>query len=208
MSGPTADSDEEVPIPVIDLSRAPGRRQAWDKPPWMIYLWSLVELVFVTNALQPSSGLRRRMLIVFGARIGEQVVLRPRLRVKFPWNLEIGDRSWIGEDVWIHNQDRVTVGADAVISQGSFVTTGSHRYSSDMALVTQPVTLAEGVWVTARCVVLAGSQVGRSALVLPGTVVRGEVPAGVIYGGHPPHVLKDRFPTVVNAAVSGSGAST
>lgn len=208
MTGPSAASGDELPIPVIDLSRAPGRRQAWDRPAWMIYLWSLVEAVFVTNALQPSSRLRRRMLILFGARVGEQVVLRPRLRVKFPWNLEIGDRSWIGEDVWIHNQDRVTIGADAVISQGSFVTTGSHRYSTDMSLVTQPVTLADGVWVTARCVVLAGSQVRRSALVLPGTVVRGEVPAGVIYGGHPPQVLRDRFPTVAHAAVSESGALT
>jgi hypothetical protein len=31
---------------------------------------------------------------------------------------------------------------------------------------------------------------------MPGTVVRGEVPAGSLYGGCPPHVVGDRFSAV------------
>jgi putative colanic acid biosynthesis acetyltransferase WcaF len=91
-----------------------------------------------------------------------------------------------------------------VISQGSFVTTGSHRYATDMALVTRPVTIADGVWVTARCVLLSGTRIGTSALVLPGTVVRGEVPAGMLYGGCPPHVVGERFLPASSAKVFGS----
>ena len=198
-------ADDVGAIPVIDLSRAPGRREAWAKPSWMVYLWALVEMAVVTNPLQPSSRLRRCALTLFGARVGNGAVLRPRLRVKFPWNLEVGDRCWIGEDVWIHNQDRVTIGSDAVLSQGSFVTTGSHSYRTDMGLVTQPVTIADGAWVTSRCIVLGGAQILRSALVLPGTVVRGRVPAGSLYGGSPPHVVGERFPGVVAAAGQSCG---
>src|SRR5674476_367026 len=96
----------DVPVRVIDLSKAPGEREAWDRPSWVVYMWALCELVFVTNPFQISSGLRVRVLRLFGADIGEGVIMRPRLRVKFPWKLSVGARSWIGEGVWIHNQDR------------------------------------------------------------------------------------------------------
>ena len=132
-------------VRVIDLSQAAGRREAWDRPAWQVYLWTAAELVLVTNPWQPSSRLRARVLRAFGAQIGEGVVLRPRLRVKFPWKLKVGDRSWIGEDVWIHNQAELTVGSDAVVSQGTFITTGSHDFSGDMSLRTRPVTIEDGV---------------------------------------------------------------
>jgi len=179
---------------VIDLSRAPGSRETWDVPVWKVLLWSLAELLLVSNPWQISSRLRRATLIAFGARIGTGVLLRPRLRVRFPWKLTIGDRSWIGEDVWLHNQDQLTIGSDAVVSQGTFITTGSHAHRRDMALITSPVVIGDGAWVTARCVVLGGSRIGTNALITPGTVVRGDVPDGVVFGTPAGTVLGPRFP--------------
>jgi putative colanic acid biosynthesis acetyltransferase WcaF len=179
---------------VIDLSRAPGAGEKWDAPAWKVYLWGLVEILLVTNPLQVSSRVRRVALVAFGARIGQGVLLRPRLRVRFPWKLTVGDRSWIGEDVWLHNQDELTIGSDAVISQGSFITTGSHALRRDMALITSPVEIADGAWVTARCVVLGGSRIGVSAVVTPGTIVRGDVPDGAVFGQPTGEILGTRFP--------------
>lgn len=168
-------------IPVIDLSQAPGERAAWDRPAWVVYLWAICELLFVTNAWQISSGLRVRVLRAFGAEIGEGVVFRPRTRVKFPWKLHIGDRSWIGEGVWFHNQDHVYIGRDVVISQETFLTTGSHRHRRDMALITRPITIEDGAWVTSRCVVLGGVTVGRSALIKPLTRIDSDVEPNTIW---------------------------
>lgn len=178
---------------VIDLAAAPGKREAWDRPSWQIYLWSIAELVFVTNAWQISSALRAKVLRMFGADIGPGVVMRPRIKVRFPWKLKIGARSWIGDGVWIHNQDHVVIGSDVAISQESFITTGSHAYADDMALITKPVVIEDGAWVTTRCIVLGGSIVRKSALVTPGTVVRGEIPAGVIFGSGEGKVIGERF---------------
>ena len=178
---------------VIDLSAASGAGESWDAPAWKVYAWSAVELLLVSNPWQISSRLRRAALVAFGARIGSGVVLRPRLRVRFPWKLQIGDRSWIGEDVWLHNQAPLTIGSDAVLSQGTFVTTGSHAHRRDMALITEPVVIGDGAWVTARCIVLGGSRIGVSALVTPGTVVTGEVPDGAIFGRSSGTVLGPRF---------------
>jgi len=176
-------------IPVVDLSKAPGERAAWDRPKLIVYAWAAVELLLVTNPWQISSSIRVRALRAFGAEIGHGVIFRPGTRVKFPWKLHIGDRSWIGEGAWFHNQDHIYIGQDVVISQESFLTTGSHAHRKDMALITSPIHIEDGAWVTARCVVLGGSHIGRSALIGPTTVVSGRIPPNIIVrAGAPVHV--------------------
>lgn len=185
--------EEDLKIPVINLADAPGERAAWGRPAPMVYAWGLVELLLVTNPLQISSKLRVAALRAFGAKIGEGVVFRPRTRVKLPWRLTIGDRCWIGEGVWIHNQDHVTIGDDVVISQEAFITTGSHAVRTDMALITRPVAIEAGSWITARCVVLGGSTIGTSSVIAPMTVVTGHIPRNTILRPSIEFSMRDRF---------------
>jgi putative colanic acid biosynthesis acetyltransferase WcaF len=171
---------DESKVRVIPLKDAPGAREAWSKPAAVVALWVLVEYFLVTNALQPSSRLRAKALKLFGAKIGRGVTLRPRLRVKFPWNLEVGDDCWIGEGVWIHNQDKVTIANDVCISQETFITTGSHDFRKDMALVTKPVIIEAGAWICSRAIITMGSHIGTSALIPAGFVVSGQIGPGKI----------------------------
>lgn len=136
-----------------------------------------------------------RVLRLFGARIGDDVIFRPRTRVKFPWKLRIGDRCWIGEGAWIHNQDKVEIGQDVVISQEVFITTGSHALAADMALITRAVLVEDGAWLSTRSMVLGGCRIGRSAVVSPNTVVPPNtfVPENSIIGLKLPEVTKKRF---------------
>ena len=181
-------------VPVINLAKAPGERGSWDRPTWFVYAWGVCELLFVYNPWQVSSTLRSRVLRLFGAEIGPEVVFRPRTRVRFPWKLHIGARSWIGEGVWFHNQDHIWIGEDVVISQETFITTGSHAHRRDMALITKPVHVEDGAWVTSRCMVLGGSVIGRSALISPLSVVAGvSVPAAEIWRGNPATSVGPRF---------------
>ncbi|MAL07786.1 MAG: acetyltransferase [Microbacterium sp.] len=168
-------------IPIIDLSAAPGERAAWTAPTWKIYVWAVVELLFVTNPWQISSGIRTAALRAFGSRIGHGVTFRPRTRVKFPWNLTIGDRCWIGEGVWFHNQDEIWVGSDVTISQETFLTTGSHAHRRDMGLLTRRIDIQSGVWITSRCMILGGSKIGTSALIKPMVRVEGDIPPNTIW---------------------------
>lgn len=188
------DTNKPASVRVINLAEAPGEKAAWDRPKLQVYLWAIVELLLVTNAWQISSSVRIRALRLFGADIGEGVIFRPRTRVKFPWKLHIGDRSWIGEGVWFHNQDHVFIGSDVVLSQETFLTTGSHAHRRDMALITRPITIEDGAWVTSRAVVLGGAHIGRSALVRPLTVVSGRVAANSIVSGPDAEVVGTRFP--------------
>lgn len=182
-------------IPVIDLSAAPGAPAGLKRPKWMVFSWALVELLLVSNRLQISSAVRVWALRRYGATIGTGVIMRPRTRVKSPWNLEIGDRAWIGDGVWFHNRDRITVGSDVSISQETYLTTGAHAFRTDMALITRPIVIEDGVWITSRCVVLGGAHIGRSAVISPLTVVRGDVPANAILSSAPAVVVGKRFET-------------
>jgi putative colanic acid biosynthesis acetyltransferase WcaF len=167
-------------LPVLDLAAAPGQRTAWDRHWTVVLAWSFCELLFVTNPWQISSRIRVAALRLFGAQIGRQVIFRPRTRVKFPWKLEIGDRCWIGEGVWFHNQDWVRVEHDVVISQETMLTTGSHAHRRDMALITRPIRVEAGAWVTSRCLILGGVTLGRSCVVAPMTVVSEDVPGNMV----------------------------
>ncbi len=178
---------------VIDLSRAPGEQSSWGRPKSVVYLWAAVELIFVTNPWQVSSRIRASVLRLFGAEIGGGVIIRPRTRIKFPWKLKIGDRSWLGEGVWIHNQDEVVIGHDTVISQETMITTGSHAHRRDMALITKPVRIGDGVWITTRCLVTGGVTVGDSSLIKPMTVVSSDIPANTIVGSESASVQGRRF---------------
>jgi putative colanic acid biosynthesis acetyltransferase WcaF len=178
--GDRFDLADDGTVPVIPLRSAPGEQSAWDRPRLIVYLWGAFELLFVYNPWQISSSVRVRVLRLFGARIGNGVVFRPRTRVKFPWKLSIGENSWVGEGVWFHNQDHIRIGHDVCISQETLLTTGSHAHRRDMALITKPITVEPGAWVTSRCVVLGGVTIGRSALIAPMTVVGTDVPPNTI----------------------------
>lgn len=60
------------------------------------------------------------------------------------------------------------------------ITTGSHMLRHDMALITKPTVIEDGVWITSRCMLTGGVRVGASAVVEPMTLVSQDVPAGVI----------------------------
>jgi acetyltransferase-like isoleucine patch superfamily enzyme len=112
---------------------------------------------------------------------------------EFPWNLRAGDNHWIGEGVWIHNQGLVTIEDKAILSTGSVITTGLHDIYSTMDLRVEPVTIRRGAWITTRCIVLQGVEVGENTVVTPGSVVKKSLPAGGIYAGNPAKFVRERW---------------
>jgi putative colanic acid biosynthesis acetyltransferase WcaF len=185
-------SREHANQSVIDLSRAAGARDIRNRSRFVQALWGLSELVFLYNPLIPSSGPRRFILKIFGARIGRHVKIRARVRVKYPWKLSVGENSWLGEGVWIDNHDRVDIGSNAVVSQETYITTGSHSYRTDMHLITSPVLIRDGVWLCARTLIMRGVTIGTNSIVTPGSIVSKSIGSGEIHGGNPAQFIRHR----------------
>ncbi|TRW85400.1 putative colanic acid biosynthesis acetyltransferase [Mycolicibacterium sp. 018/SC-01/001] len=122
---------------------------------------------------------RIEVLRMFGARIGAGVLIRHQVKIHWPWKLDVGDNSWIGEDVWILNLENVTIGSNTCISQGVLLCTGSHdRRSPTFEFDNAPVVIGDSVWVAARATVLRGTHIGDGATVGATAVVTGDVPPG------------------------------
>ena len=157
--------------------------------------WYVISLIVFQSGWFPCSACKRWILRRFGATIGRGVVLKPRVRIKFPWRLTVGDHAWIGEDVWIDNLAHVTLGANVCLSQGVYVCTGSHDHRQvSFDLIVLPVVIEDQVWLATRSLVLPGVTVGRGAVAAAGSVVTRDVPAGTIVGGVPAQPLGPRIP--------------
>ena len=155
-------------------------------------LWLLVQALFVSSWI-PGSAHRVALLRLFGARIGKGVMVKPGARIKFPWRLEVGDFSWIGEDAWIDNLATVTIGRNCCISQGAYLCTGSHDWSrTTFDLVLKPITIEDEAWIAAAGVVGPGVIVGRRAVLTLGSVAVSALRAGWIHSGHPAQAVRQR----------------
>jgi putative colanic acid biosynthesis acetyltransferase WcaF len=133
-------------------------------------LWLICGGLFVSSGL-PGSLLRVLILRAFGARIAPGVVIKPHVRIKFPWRLSIGAHTWIGEDVWIDNLAQVSIGAQCCISQAAYLCTGSHNWSKEtFDLVTKPIVIEDGAWICAKATIGPGVRVGEGAVLALGSV--------------------------------------
>ena len=129
-------------------------------------VWYYLSLLLLESSWLPFSGLKSRVLRLFGASIGRGVVIHPNVRIKFPWKLTVGDNCWIGREVWIDNLDEVVLESDVCISQGAYLCTGSHDHKSmTFELRTGPIRVEHGAWLCCRSIVLGGSTVQRLTLV-------------------------------------------
>lgn len=158
----------------------------------VVGLWLLASFLVVQNPFVRSSRIKCALLRAFGARIGRGVILR-EVRVHLPWRLTIGDNSWIGERVYLHNQAHVVIGSNCVISQEAFITTGTHDSRRNMDLVTRSVHIGSGTWITSRAMVLAGTHIPEGVIVTPGSVIHGKlVKPHWIYRGNPAAPVRPR----------------
>lgn len=149
---------------------------------WFVeLLWLLVGAPVIRSGL-PGSHLRIIILRIFGARIGSGVVIKPQVKVKFPWRLTIGANSWIGEGVWIDNLAEVKIGSNACLSQGAYLCTGSHNWSAPtFDLIARPIEIGDEAWICANASVGPGVRAGRGAVLTLGAVATSDLEEWTCY---------------------------
>ncbi len=159
-------------------------------------LWYVTNALFFLNPLISSSSIRVGLLKLFGASIGRGVVIKPRVNVKYPWHLKVGDYSWIGEGVWVDNLTDVSIGAHCCLSQGALLLCGNHNYkSSRFDLQVAPITLEEGVWIGALGVVVGGTVCSSHSVLGVQSVAPPIMDPYTIYRGNPAIALRQRVIT-------------
>jgi putative colanic acid biosynthesis acetyltransferase WcaF len=154
--------DDLRPIAALDLARydapvIPGNRglawrAAWYLTNALVFRGSLLGLL--------PSGTKAALLRAFGARVGAGLVCKPRVSIKYPWFLELGDHVWIGEQVWIDNHCAVRIGSNCCISQGCYIGTGNHDWNDPgFRFFCREIEVGDGAWLTAFTRLAAGARI-------------------------------------------------
>lgn len=155
--------------------------------------WYFVNTIVFRNPFIPFSSLKCEILKMFGAKLGKNIVIKPRVNIKYPWFLTIGDDTWIGEDVWIDNVAEVKIGKNVCISQGAMILCGSHDYtSSAFDLIIKPITIEDGVWIGAQSTVSPGIECKSHSILSLKSVATKPLEAYGIYQGNPAKLVKYR----------------
>ena len=157
-------------------------------------LWYFINVLFFLNPLNPVSGIKVKLLRLFGAKIGEGVVIKPGVTIKYPWKLEIGNFCWIGENVWIDNLGKVTIGNNVCLSQGAMLLCGNHNYKkTTFDLIVKNILLEDGVWIGAQSVVCPGVTCFSHSILAVSSVATKNLQPYIIYQGNPAVEVRKRI---------------
>ncbi|BAU43959.1 Maltose O-acetyltransferase [Leptolyngbya sp. O-77] len=194
---PGADGERLEPVldapPLIDLRQYDPRGFVRGRPGWVVMLWWLVQAIAFPLTLHSHHAPRRALLRLFGAKIGQQVTIRPTARFTYPWKVEIGDYSWIGDDVVFYSLAPIRVGTHCVISQKTYLCTGSHDVTDPaFGLVTGAIAIGNGAWVAADCFIAPGVNIGANTVIGARSAVFHSMPAQTVCWGSPCQVRGDR----------------
>ncbi|SIN89821.1 WcaF family extracellular polysaccharide biosynthesis acetyltransferase [Chitinophaga niabensis] len=162
-------------------------------PGWKVFTWYFVNYYIFNSALPWPYSFKRKLLQLFGAKVGKGLVIKTKVRIKNPWRLEIGDHCWIGESVWIDNLEDVTIGDHVCLSQGVLLLTGNHDYTlPDFPYRLGKIKIEDGAWIGAESVVCPGVTCSSHAILTVNSVATKNMEAWQIYSGNPASFVRKR----------------
>ena len=155
--------------------------------------WLLISNVFFLTNIPYPNFTKVFILKCFGCKVGKNVVIKPWVKIKFPWMLSLGNSVWLGESVWIDNISEIKVGNNVCISQGALLITGNHNYSSEkFELISKPIIIEDGVWVCANTILIGGITIHSHAVLAINSLASKDLEPYSIYSGNPAIFIKNR----------------
>ena len=163
------------------------------RPKLIEVLWYLFKVLFFLSSLPWPYFLKRAILRAFGAKVGADVVIKPRVNILFPWKLTLGNYCWLGEESWILNFEPITIGDHVCISQRAFLCGGNHDYrTSDFKYRNGPIVIEDGVWIGASVFISPSIAIRSYAVITAGSIVTRDLPSGQVCSGNPCAPIKVR----------------
>ncbi|WBU51621.1 colanic acid biosynthesis acetyltransferase WcaF [Kosakonia pseudosacchari] len=162
-----------------------------------VQLWWAVQATLFAWSPQVLYRWRAFLLRLFGAKIGKGVVIRPSVKITYPWKLTLGDYCWVGDDAVLYTLGDISIGANSVVSQKCYLCTGSHDYmSAHFDINATPIVIGEKCWLATDVFVAPGVSIGDGTVVGARSSVFKSLPANVICRGNPAVVTRERVEKV------------
>ena len=154
-----------------------------------VQLWWAVQATLFAWSPQVLYRWRAFLLRLFGAKVGKGVVIRPSVKITYPWKLTLGDYSWVGDDAVLYTLGDISIGAN--------LCTGSHDYmGAHFDINATPIVIGEKCWLATDVFVAPGVSIGDGTVVGARSSVFKSLPANVICRGNPAVVTRERVEKV------------
>lgn len=155
--------------------------------------WDVFAFLLFRFSPKPFHAWRSFLLRCFGAKVGSGVHVYPGVNIWAPWNLELEDECGIASGATLYCQGKITVGRQAVISQGAYLVTGTHDYTKvGFPLITMPIHVGDQAWIAAEAFVHPGVTIGEGCVIGARSVVTKNMPDWMVCAGHPCIPIKIR----------------
>ena len=127
-------------------------------------------------------------------KVGERVWMEPDFMCEFGKNITIGSDVYINFGCTLLDCGQITIGDHTLL--GPHVSMYSANHSLDAAeriagaLIPEPITIGNRVWIGGGSTILSGVTIGDDAVIGAGSVVTRDIPPGVVAAGNPCRVLR------------------
>jgi maltose O-acetyltransferase len=153
-------------------------------------------LLEVFNA-SPADGVRVQPVLhqLFGS-LGEGSVILPRLQCDYGAQIAVGAGCFINYDAILLDCASITIGDNVSIGPRAQLVTALHPVDDYEARragweSAAPIVLGDNVWLAAGVIVCPGVTIGANSAIGAGSVVIGDIPAGVLAAGNPCRVIRE-----------------
>jgi putative colanic acid biosynthesis acetyltransferase WcaF len=107
--------------------------------------------------------------------------------------VKIGDYSWIGDDVVLYSLGDIIIGKNTVISQKSYICTGTHSYSKiDFPILAKQIVIGDECWLATDVFVSPGVTINKGVVVGARSTVIKDLDSNSVYVGSPARFIKKR----------------
>ncbi|WP_314143878.1 sugar O-acetyltransferase [Buttiauxella noackiae] len=164
------------------------------------------DIVDEFNALSTRAVTEKERLIrtIFGS-VGENVHFEKGMRIDYGCNTHIGNNVFINFNFVLLDCAPVTIGNNVFIAPDVQIYTAQHPLDPEMRNQhigsARPVIIGDDVWIGGGSIILPGVTIGKGSTIGAGSVVKHDIPAGVIAAGNPCQVkricLADKLPESV-----------
>ncbi len=136
---------------------------------------------------------RRAAWRSLGASIGDTAIIGPRVTMRNPAHVSVGEGSRLGGRVWIDSWGEVTIGANVLMNGDIDLFSTQHLLDDpNFKGERRSVQIGDYVWLPWKVIVLPGVSIGDYAVIGSGSVVAEDIPAYAVAAGNPARVLKER----------------
>lgn len=132
---------------------------------------------------------------IYLMKMSKNVVLYGGFEIRFPWKIEIGEGTIIGDECKLDGRNGLRIGRNVNFSTGAWIWTEQHDLNDSMFRSNNsggPVEIGDRAWISSRSTVLPGNIIGEGAVVAAGAVVTKSVPPYAIVGGVPAKIIGQR----------------